>query len=141
MPSSGSWKVPERAGQDHQRRARNGRHSFAGQHQREHHDDLRAQGHMNSGGLRNKHRCQREVKRGAVQIEAVARRKHKADDVFGNPERSMFSSANGSAASLDAVENARMNGCRTAFMNGASGTSAIVRADPKTRTTNSACAR
>ena len=34
---------------------------------------------------------------------------------FGTPNFSMFSSASGSAASLDAVENAIRNGSRTAW--------------------------
>ena len=53
--------------------------------------------------------------------------------------RSIFSSASGNAASLEAVENASKNGCRAARMNGPNGTRAIINAEPSTKTTKTAC--
>src|SRR5438067_2166704 len=60
---------------------------------------------------------------------------------FGTPKPSMFSSARGNAASLDAVENAIRKGCRAAYQNRAMGTRAITSDEPSTRTTHRACAK
>src|SRR5690242_1227564 len=53
----------------------------------------------------------------------------------------MFSRARGSAASLEAVENAIRNGCRAACQNRPIGTPAMTSDEPSTRTTHSACAK
>src|SRR5581483_7837441 len=55
---------------------------------------------------------------------------------FGTPNRSIFSSASGKAASLDAVENATRNGWRTAYQNRALGTFATANAGISTSATN-----
>ncbi len=56
-PESGRPNECQRSGQDHQRRARHRGHAFAGQHQRQHHQELLAERHVDARGLRDEERC------------------------------------------------------------------------------------
>ena len=76
----------ERAGENDQRRPGHSGHAFACQHQRQHHDQLCSERHVNARGLRHEHRGEREIERRAVQIEAVAGRQHERHDMFGHTE-------------------------------------------------------
>src|ERR1017187_7206874 len=73
----------QRAGQDHQRGARDAGYAFAGEHEGQHHQQLLAEREVYAGGLRHKNGGQREVQRASIQVEAVAGGEHEAHDVLG----------------------------------------------------------
>src|SRR5215470_640958 len=66
--------------QDQKSGTRNAGNSLAGKHERKNHEQLLRPGHVDAGGLRDKHRGQREIERGAVEIEAVTCRDDERDD-------------------------------------------------------------
>jgi hypothetical protein len=79
--SSVTW-----AGENHQRGARNAGHSLAGEHEGQHHEQLVGESKPDSGGLRHEDRGQREVERGAVEIETVAGGDDETHNVLGHSE-------------------------------------------------------
>ncbi len=85
-PSSGRPNVAERAGEDDQRRARHGRNALAGEHQRQHHDELLAQRQLHARRLGHEHRRHREVERRAIEVERVAGGQHEGDDAARHAE-------------------------------------------------------
>jgi hypothetical protein len=85
-PSYRQAEGREHASQNHQRGARDPGHTFAGQHQGQHHQQLLAQRHVDARGLRYEDRSQGEIQRAANQVEAVAGGNHKGHDMFGHTE-------------------------------------------------------
>src|SRR5262245_31120836 len=76
----------ERRREDDQRGAGHARHTLAGEHQRQHHDELLAEGHWHASQLSDEDTGQREVQRRAVEIEAVTGRQHEPHDVLRHAE-------------------------------------------------------
>ncbi len=81
---SGKVKGCRGCEKNEERGARNACNTFAGKHKRENHQELLRPGHVNAGGLGDEDGSEREVERGAVEIEAVTRRNNKGDDAARN---------------------------------------------------------
>jgi len=123
--SSGSREHGHRRQQNNQRCAGHAGHTFAGQHQRAHHEDLLLPAHGYTRGLGDENRRQRKIECRTIQIEAVAGGDDKATILRGTPNASIASMARGSAASEVLVANAIVAGSATARKNLRMGTPAI----------------
>ena len=112
MAVVGNVECRGRGQKNHQRGARNPGHAFAGQHQREQHDDLFAQGEVDARGLRGEQAAIERYTLPPVMLKLYPMGMTKETIQRGTPNSSMRSMASGSAASELVVANPSAAGSR-----------------------------